>query len=441
MVLKQGGSQHGIARTSRVRTEAQKQQDLERIQKYRDLESHLRKLVSASDYSCDTFDLTTKLLKLNPEYYTAWNVRRRTLISGLFSRRSDGSSCWRGCSSSSRCDTTTTCSAASLSSSLTRILPSRAYQTTGRSGTTADQDVSDAATPNDTTTPTPEDEESQKKDSEIIKSELFFTIPLLLESPKCYWIWSYRLWILGQSVLLLPVPIAKKIWQEELGLASKMLAKDCRNFHAWGYRRHVVSRLESKELGGESLVESEFAYTDRMIRGDLSNFSAWHSRSKLIPRLLNERVAGEKERKGFLDAELNQIREALNVGPEDQSLWYYHQFLIDNLVSPVGRPTIVPTLTVEERVMYLTNEITEIKDLLEDYKDVKLIYEALLEYTLGLCQLIERKPEEDERQDLISWVKKLKELDPMRMGRWIDLERDSGLTELLPGWSGQPKHY
>ncbi|KAK4204785.1 putative geranylgeranyl transferase type-2 subunit alpha [Triangularia verruculosa] len=419
----QGGSQHGIARTSRVRTEAQRQQDLERIQKYRDLESQLRKLVSASDYARDTFDLTTKLLKLNPEYYTVWNVRRRTLISGLFSRRSDGSSCWRGCSSSSRCDTTTTCSAASLSSSLTRTPPSQASPTTGRSGTTADEGVAP-------------DEEAQKKDLEIIKSELYFTIPLLLESPKCYWIWSYRLWILDQSILLLPVEIAKKIWQEELGLASKMLTKDRRNFHAWGYRRHVVSQLESKELGGESLVESEFAYTDRMIRVDLSNFSAWHSRSTLIPRLLDERGAGERERRNFLDAELNQIREALNVGPEDQSLWYYHQFLVDNLVSPVGRPTIVPSLTVEERVTYLATEITEIKDLLEDYEDVKLIYEALLEYTLGLCQLEKRKPEEDERQDLIAWVKKLRELDPMRMGRWIDLEKGYGLTELLPGGSG-----
>ncbi|KAK4667023.1 Rab geranylgeranyltransferase [Podospora pseudopauciseta] len=69
----QGGSQHGIARTTRTRTPAQKQQDLERIQKYRDLESHLRQLVSSSDYSRrETFDLTTTLLKLNPEYYTAY---------------------------------------------------------------------------------------------------------------------------------------------------------------------------------------------------------------------------------------------------------------------------------------------------------------------------------------------------------------------------------
>lgn len=127
------------------------------------------------------------------------------------------------------------------------------------------------------------------------------------------------------------------------------------------------------------------------------------------------------------------IRDALNVGPEDQSLWYYHQFLVLNLVTIVGRPTITPAFTMEDRVSYLTREIEEITDLLEDYEDIKLIYEALIDYTLYLCQLEERKPIGEERENLVTWVKKLQELDPMRNGRWADLERDQGLTELLPG--------
>jgi geranylgeranyl transferase type-2 subunit alpha len=80
-----------------------------------------------------------------------------------------------------------------------------------------------------------------------------------------------------------------------------MLGKDRRNFHAWGYRRHVVAQLESATLQGSSMVEAEFAYTERMINTDLSNFSAWHSRSKLIPRLLEERGADDAARRAFLD--------------------------------------------------------------------------------------------------------------------------------------------
>lgn len=129
-----------------------------------------------------------------------------------------------------------------------------------------------------------------------------------MEFPKCYWIWSYRLWVLQQAVRLLDAQAARHIWEDELALDSKMLTKDRRNFHAWGYRRQVVEQLESAALspagaGGPpaSMVEDEFAYTTKMVRMDLSNFSAWHNRSKLIPRLLEERKADDRARKAFLD--------------------------------------------------------------------------------------------------------------------------------------------
>ncbi|KAK4186053.1 geranylgeranyl transferase type-2 subunit alpha [Podospora australis] len=424
----QGGSQHGIARTSRVRTEAQRQSDLDRIQKYKDLESQLRSLVQSQGADPqEIYTLTTRLLRLNPEYYTVWNVRRRALISGLFSRPSPGSSCSKASSSFSASDTTTTSTAASSPSSSTAATrPSPPSPTAGRSGTTLDNN-----TPSENENK--EKEKNEEEDLKLLETELNFTIPLLLESPKCYWIWSYRLWLLRQAIERLSVAAAKRIWEAELKLAGKMLSKDPRNFHAWGYRRHVVETLESKALNGTSLVEQEFAYTTRMIESKLSNFSAWHSRSKLIPRLLDERGADENARRGFLDQELGYIRRALNVGPEDQSLWYYHQFLVLNIVSPVGHPTIVPGFSLEDRVTYMTRELEEMKDLLEDYDDEKLIYEALLEYTLYLCGLEGRKPEPEERDDLVKWLTKLKELDPMRNGRWADLERDQALTELLPG--------
>lgn len=95
--------------------------------------------------------------------------------------------------------------------------------------------------------------------------------------------------------------VARRIWEEELGLDTKMLTKDRRNFHAWGYRRNVVTHLESAALNGKSMVESEFEFTTKMIRVDLSNFSAWHNRSKLIPRLLSERGSGDIARRDFFD--------------------------------------------------------------------------------------------------------------------------------------------
>jgi geranylgeranyl transferase type-2 subunit alpha len=90
---------------------------------------------------------------------------------------------------------------------------------------------------------------------------------------------------------------------------------------------------------------------------------------------------------------------------------------------------MTPGFTVQDRVAYLTREIDEIKELLEDYDDVKLIYEGLFEYTLYLCHLEGRKPKAGERANLVAWLGKLKELDPMRNGRWADLEREYGLGE------------
>ena len=286
-----------------MRTEEQKKRDLERIAKYRDLEDRVRSLASQGDYSADLLHLTTTLLRLNPEYYTVWNARRRCLISGSFSRPSAASSCSRASSSTSRSVTTAPSSTNFSSSSSAAIPPDPASQTAGRSGTTADQATETKS--DDTADDETAAAAAETQDLSTIKSELAFTIPLLLESPKCYWIWSYRLWILQQAIARLRVPLARQVWQEELKLASKMLGKDRRNFHAWGYRRHVVGQLESAALGGSSMVEAEFAYTYDMIKTDLSNFSAWHSRSKLIPRLLDERGADDAARRTFLDKGLS----------------------------------------------------------------------------------------------------------------------------------------
>lgn len=186
-----------------------------------------------------------------------------------------------------------------------------------------------------------------------------------------------------------------------------------------------MDKLESPELRGKSLAEDEFAYTTRMINLNLSNFSAWHNRSQLILRVLAERDADDATRAAFLVKELDMVREGLNVGPEDQSLWYYHQFLISQIVDDSNRHTIAPALTITERITYLKHEIEEIKELLEDYSDIKWIYQALLEYTLQLRRLEQHSPRDDSEASCSrAWVDKLVALDPMRRGRWDEFARE-----------------
>ena len=407
--------QHGIARVARTaRTDEQRKQDLDKIQKYRLLDDQIREKTSRRAYDDPAlFLLTSKLLRLNPEYYTIWNVRRLCLISGLLSRPSAGSSPSRASPSTSPSATTNPSSATSSSSSSAAIPPNPASPTTGKSGTTVNPDTDTDA---DTTA-------KINADAEVLRSELNFTIPLLMEFPKCYWIWKYRKWLLQQAILRLPRPVASSVWEAELALTSKMLGKDRRNFHAWGYRRSLVARLESADLLGRSLVEDEFAYTTKMINGNLSNFSAWHNRSRLMFRVLDERGADDEARKAFLDTELDLIQEALNVGPEDQSLWYYHRYLISQVVPSGKTPTITPNLTTEQKISRLEQQIEFIKDLLEDYEEIKWLYEALLEYTLALRKL-RPDTQSEEGNDPNFWLSKLRKLDALQSGRWDDVERD-----------------
>ena len=184
---------------------------------------------------------------MNPEYYTIWNHRRR-IIRHLYSNNSN-------------------------------------YNTLS--------EVEDAA--------------SQRSQyiEDLISSDLDFLLPLLRQFPKCYWIWGYRSWLLNESTRLLAVSASRRLWQQDLGLASKMLSLDSRNFHGWGYRRMLIKALESSELRLDgstgSMAEAEFKYTTKMIESNLSNFSAWHNRSKLILRFLDEQQADDDARFKSLD--------------------------------------------------------------------------------------------------------------------------------------------
>lgn len=94
-----------------------------------------------------------------------------------------------------------------------------------------------------------------------------------------------------------------------------------------------------------------------------------------------------------------------------------------DLIEHADRPTITGQLTVQQRVAYLKQEIADIKELSEDYDDCKLIFEKLMDYTAALFTLEGRQPSSDEKAELEAWLSTLRQLDPMRQGRWNDLEK------------------
>ncbi|RPA92530.1 protein prenylyltransferase [Choiromyces venosus 120613-1] len=415
---------HGISRSeyaAQSRDEHLREKELKKIKEYNELAGIVQGQRLAKEYTLDALEGTARLLRLNPEYYTIWNYRREILQQVLLVKYSPP-----------------------------EIAPS----------------------PTSTSTETdPEVHETEQDPEEVTKSlhaaytskatlhlkeELAFLLPLLSSFPKCYWIWNHRLWTLQRATEILPADKAGIFWQEELGLVGLMLRRDVRNFHGWMYRRFVISNIESprrKNVSSDevenssskdtSLVEQEFAYTTKMVQGigGMSNYSAWHNRSKLIPRLLSERNYGSQERMDFLEDELELLKRNISTNPHDQSLWFYHRWLIySNTITP-DRDTpdaISPAMSRGTKLLMLAAEIGNLQDLLEAHAECKYILKALVEY-VGLSQRVRKDPkdpdgdedeeewtEDDEkkqREDARGWLARLISIDPMRKGRYQEILR------------------
>ncbi|KIW06500.1 uncharacterized protein PV09_02935 [Verruconis gallopava] len=348
-------SSHGIPRVAK---ESDSEKEREQIREYRCLVESVNTRIQAKEFTADTLDLISQLLKKNPEYYTIWNHRRLVLLHHF--------------------DTTATATAEKPSQN-------------------AETSIEDT-----------------------IRNDLVFIVPLLIQYPKCYWIWNYRQWLLEEAEKRLEKSVARKFWEEELGLIGKMLTRDERNFHGWGYRRFVVGKVESMRTPEEgTLVEQEFAYTDKMIKAKLQNFSALHYRSLLLPRLLAERLADGTSRRMMLHQELDRMQEAL-IDPFNQSAWFYHQFLMSSIGNELPEDQrIVQDLSIPEQIAIYEQELERIKEIEEDFDDCKWVYEALLIYTLAYSKLDGVEPV--NRNQLQCWLAKLSKLDPMRRGRWEDL--------------------
>ena len=123
--------------------------------------------------------------------------------------------------------------------------------------------------------------------------------------------------------------------------------------------------------------------------------------------------------------ELKLIHEAL-CDPADQALWFYHQNLMCTFDPDTASQTMAPQLTAAERVNYVEEETVFIEEMLEDFDDCKWIYQALIDCTL-LQSRITGKGIHDEKEKIESWLRELQRLDPLRRGRWQDLEKSLGL--------------
>ncbi|KAI0064687.1 rab-protein geranylgeranyltransferase [Artomyces pyxidatus] len=333
---------HGVKRSreSREAREAKKQREKSRLTAYLALSDDVLARKANREWSKDAFDLTSRLLSMNPEFYTVWNYRRNILINGIFP-----------------------------SSSPIEI-------------------------------------------NDILSDDLSMTTTALKAHPKVYWLWNHRRWCLenvpdgGDDAD--PLAWKKRNWERELYVVERMLDVDSRNFHAWNYRRYVLSSMPVKRPEA-----TELAYTTKKIESNFSNFSAWHQRTKVLTSLWD---SGKVDRTSSLRQEFDLVQNAMYTDPNDQSVWLYHRWLIGS----------------GEDKQRIEHEIQVIQELLDEQPDSKWCMESLVHYKQLLLRnhssSLASGQADSLTQQCLYLLTQLEEIDPARRQRYQDLAADVNIS-------------
>ncbi|KAI8920816.1 geranylgeranyltransferase type II [Powellomyces hirtus] len=77
-------------KTSDEEIAALRQKSVKKLAEYQELCAAISKKRKGNEYDDEAFKLTTKLLSLNPEFYTMWNFRRRIILERKKSLDTDG---------------------------------------------------------------------------------------------------------------------------------------------------------------------------------------------------------------------------------------------------------------------------------------------------------------------------------------------------------------
>jgi geranylgeranyl transferase type-2 subunit alpha len=186
---------HGIKRDRSKQTaelKAQrKEKEAKKLQIYLDIEKRFFTKRNENELNQDALEITTELLSLNPELYSAWNFRRK-ILSHLFNTHNDDD----------------------------ESQPPKDFFASLR------VDAEKEGESSDTPPVTAKDSVSIRK-RQLLQEDLELTIQALQMHPKVYWIWNHRKWCLQE----LPSEDSDGLlkWKHEIGMVNKMLELDARN--------------------------------------------------------------------------------------------------------------------------------------------------------------------------------------------------------------------
>ena len=127
-----------------------------------------------------------------------------------------------------------------------------------------------------------------------------------------------------------------------------------------------------------------------------------------------------------LVSELKLIQRALYADSDDQSLWFYHQYLMSTFEPKYDDCSIAPHLSSDQRLEYIGLEYKKVLEMLDGAEDCKWIYQSLIHISMLYNTFSNDWPA--PLGQIQNWIHELKRLDPLRMGRWQNIEEGLKLT-------------
>ncbi|EIW85393.1 rab-protein geranylgeranyltransferase [Coniophora puteana RWD-64-598 SS2] len=290
---------HGVRRSKQTpqAIATRKEQEKAEIKSYLALSDEVLGKKKLNDWSKDAFELTQRVLRRNPEFYTVWNYRRQIMLNGLFPH------------STPEDINFLLSEELKFTSLVLRTNPKVYWIWNHRRWCLA----------NIPEGPIVDDNTTQGWRQAAWDGELALAEKMLEADARNFHAWSYRRYILADMP-------AKRPEATELAYTKKKIQSSMSNFSAWHQRSKTYTALwQSGALAEGKFEPEEFDLVHSALWTDPADQSAWIYHRWLI---------GQGKDRAILEAEISLIEELLQEEPNSkwcmESLVHYKRLLLRN---------------------------------------------------------------------------------------------------------------
>ncbi|RDB20991.1 Geranylgeranyl transferase type-2 subunit alpha [Hypsizygus marmoreus] len=291
---------HGVKRVKQTpqALDAKKQRECAKLAEYLALTKDIISRKKSRDWSREALHLTSRLLQINPEFYTVWNYRRNIFLHGIFPN-----STLEGINELLSDDLSTTMAALKAHPKVYWLWNHRRWCLENIPSGPISDDGSDSG--------------GWKKST--WDRELFVVEKMLDADPRNFHAWDYRRYVLASMT----TPRPKK---SELAYTARKIEANISNFSAWHQRSKVITSLwDGNRIPLAKSRKEEFELLRNAMYTDPNDQSVW---------IYHRWLVGSGADKELLESEIAAIQELLDEQPDSkwcmESIVHYKRLLLRN---------------------------------------------------------------------------------------------------------------